>query len=145
MASTPESVRSRVGYLVKQLQHAFRAAMDERLAEIGLSASQYALLTAIEEGPGASGADLARRCFITPQSVNGLIASLQSEQLIERAPSATHGRVIETKLSKRGAARLKLAHRCVAEIEDKMLKGLEPSQRLALAELLRQCIDSIER
>jgi DNA-binding MarR family transcriptional regulator len=93
----------------------------------------------------SSGADLARRCFITPQSVNGLIAALQGDQLIERAPSATHGRVIEIKLSKRGAARLKLAHQSVFDIEDKMLKGLDPSQRGALAELLKRCIDSIER
>ncbi len=144
MSSTPASMRSRVGYLVKQLQHAFRARMDESLAEIGLSTSQYAMLSVIEDAPGSSGAELARRCFITAQSVNGLMAGLQKEDLIERAASPTHGRIIKTKLSEAGLARLKEAHRRVAALENEMLKGLDAAQRRELAALLRLCIESID-
>jgi DNA-binding MarR family transcriptional regulator len=138
--SSSDSVRSRVGYLVKQLQHALRGRMDEKLSEIGLSTSQYALLSAIEEAPGSSGAELARRCFITPQSVNGLIAGLEKAQLIERAPSASHGRIIQTRLAAAGLDRLLLAHRIVSEIEGQMLAALDNGQRGELAELLKTCI-----
>jgi DNA-binding MarR family transcriptional regulator len=141
--STPRSVQHRVGYLIKQLQHALRARMDEELAKVGLSTAQYALLAAVEEAPGSSGAELARRCFITPQSVNGLISTLAREKLIERAASATHGRIIEIELSPSGRARLKSAHGVVAAIEGRMLRRLEETKRKNLAELLRLCIEDI--
>ena len=123
MRSTAPSVREHVGYLVKQMQHAFRAQIDHGLATIGLSTGQYALLCAIEEAPGSSGAELARRCFITPQSVNGLMARLHRAELIKRSASAIHGRIIETALSASGRERLKAGHRIVFAIEDKMLAG----------------------
>jgi DNA-binding MarR family transcriptional regulator len=134
-----------VGYLVKQLQQAFRARMDAALEEIALTTSQYALLNAIEEAPGSSGAELARRCFITPQSVNGLMAELQRKALIERSASATHGRIIETRLSEDGRAQLSLARERVFPIEGRMLKKLDRSQRQELAMFLKICIDSIDR
>jgi DNA-binding MarR family transcriptional regulator len=138
-------VRDRVGYLVKQLQHAFRGRMDDELRAIDLSTAQYALLSAIEEAPSSSGAELARRCFITPQSVNGLIAGLERSMLIERTASATHGRIIEIALSASGRARLKAAHRIVFGIEERMLAELDGGQRKELAGLLRQCIKGIGR
>lgn len=141
--SSPLPVRSRVGYLVKQLQHSLRGRMDEELSEIGLSTSQYALLSAIEDAPGSSGAELARRCFITPQSVNGLIAGLEKAQLIERAPSVSHGRIIQIKLSAVGQERLKPAHRIVADIEGRMLERLDDAQKQELADLLKLCIASM--
>src|SRR5262245_61232862 len=144
MKSTPPPVGAHVGYLVKQLQHALRAQMDDGLAEIGLSTGQYALLSAIAEAPRSSGAELARRCFITPQSVNGLIAGLKRAGLIERSASATHGRIIEITLSMSGQERLKAAHRIVFAIEGRMLAHLSPSKRRELAGLLRQCIEGIE-
>jgi DNA-binding MarR family transcriptional regulator len=42
------------------------AALHEHNATVG----QYALLTALDEEPGLSNADLARRAFVTPQTMN---------------------------------------------------------------------------
>lgn len=142
MKST-STIYEHVGYLVKQLQHALRARMDDGLRSISLSTGQYALLCAIDEAPGSSGAELARRCFITPQSVNGLMAGLVHAGLIERTASATHGRIIEIALSASGRARLKAAHRIVFAIENRMLGPLDVSRRRELAGLLKQCIDAI--
>src|SRR5882762_4542388 len=109
--SPAASVYERVGYLVKQLQHALRGQMDEELRAIQLSTAQYALLSAVDAQPGSSGADLARRCFITPQSVNGLISGLERSKFISRTASVEHGRVIKIALSPSGRSRLKAAHR----------------------------------
>jgi DNA-binding MarR family transcriptional regulator len=74
--SSNNSVRSLVGYLIKQSQHAVRTSMDQELRRLDLTTSQYALITAIDETPGSSGTELARLCFITPQSVSELVQSL---------------------------------------------------------------------
>jgi DNA-binding MarR family transcriptional regulator len=140
MESSEFPVADRVGYLVKQLQHALRARMDDDLERLGLTTAQYALLSAIEAFPGSSGADLARRCFITPQSVNGLMGALEREGLIARTASATHGRILETVLTAAGQARLARAHGLVIGIERSMLEALSDAQRHELARMLRQCI-----
>jgi len=141
MSST--SVRSMIGYLLKQAQHLLRARIDAGLRGLDLTMGQYALLAAIEETPRASGAELARRCFITPQSVNGLIAGLLENGLIERDPSKTHGRIIEITLTPRGRARLREAHAAVSAIESAMLHGIGGSDRRMMASLLRICIENL--
>ncbi|MGP0091417.1 MAG: MarR family winged helix-turn-helix transcriptional regulator [Xanthobacteraceae bacterium] len=117
--------------------------MDAQLRRVELTMAQYALLAAIEETPGASGAELARRCFITPQSVNGLIAGLLESRLIERAPSSTHGRIIEINLTDAGRARLRKAHAAALEVESAMLRGIGASDRRLLAGLLATCIANL--
>ena len=117
--------------------------MDKELGEIGLSTAQYAVLTAIDEEPGSSGAQVARRCFMTPQSVNGLIATLEREKLIVRTASEKHGRIIEMKLSASGRLRLKTAHRMLRDIEKQMLQLLDEDQQKSLALLLDRCLEGI--
>ena len=135
MMSSRPSVRSRVGYILKQAQHALRVWMDHCLRDLDLTTGQYALMVAVEEASRASGAELARRCFITPQSVTGLITRPLERGLIERAASRTHGRIIEISLTVAGRSRLLKAHAIVNEIEDDMLSGLGASERRAPREL----------
>lgn len=142
MSTTPVEVR--LGYVVKQVQHALRANMDRQLKSIGLTAAQYALMTAIEHEPGASGASLAKRCFITPQSVNGLISLLENSRFISRSPSPTHGRIIETKLTPMGQERLTQAHTLVERIEARMLAGLQTDDIERFDVLLRQCLRNLD-
>ena len=123
------SVRSLVGYLIKQSQHAVRTSMDQELRRLDLTTSQYALMTAIDETPGSSGAELARLCFITPQSVSELVKGLLEQKLIERTSSETHGRVIEVRLSTRGREQLRKAEMLVRALEEKMLVGMTIKQR----------------
>jgi DNA-binding MarR family transcriptional regulator len=141
MSST--SVRSRIGYLLKQAQHVLRARIDAGLRGLDLTTGQYALMAAIEETSRASGAELARRCFITPQSVNGLIVGLLENGLIERDPSKTHGRIIEITLTPHGRARLREAHAAVSAIESTMLQGIGGTDRRLMASLLRICIENL--
>lgn len=145
MNARDPGVRDRAGYLVKQLQQALRARMDDALRALDLSTAQYAVLSAIEEQPRSSGADLARRCFITPQSVNALLAGLEKRALIERTASKTHGRIIETALTKTGRARLMRAHDVVTGIEARMLEDLDKSERRQLTALLARAIESLTR
>jgi len=138
MATTP--VTDRVGYLVKQVQHGLRARMDQSLRSLGISTAQYAVMAALDEAPGASGAELARRCFITPQTVTALIATLAAEAIVEREPSPTHGRIIETRLSTSGRSLLRRAHKLVAEVEGELLADLSGAERERLAALLQRCV-----
>ena len=93
-----------VGYQLKRAQQALRAAMDEALRPQGLTTPQYAVLTALEAEAGLSGAELARRCFVTPQTMNEIVAGLEARGWVTRRRHAEHGRVLQTFLTDQGAA-----------------------------------------
>jgi len=117
--------------------------MDEALRGLGLTTPQYAALSALEEEPGMSGADLARWAFVTPQTMNGIVVGLEGRGLIERRPHPTHGRVLMAFPTREGEALVARAHKLVEEIEERMLRGLDEQERLRLAETLRDCADAL--
>lgn len=139
-----ERVAERVGYRLKRAQQALRAAMESSLRERGITTAQYAALSALEDGEPLSGAELARRCFVTPQTMNGILGGLEGAELVVRRAHPEHGRVIETHLTAAGRARLREAHRAVLAIESRMLTGLSAGERRQLAEALHRCADNLD-
>lgn len=133
-----------VGYQLKRAQQALRSAMDSALRERGLTTPQYAALSALEAGEPLSGAELARRCFVTPQTMNGIVVGLEQGALVERTPHPDHGRVIETHLTEAGRVLLRDAHQAVRVIEEQMLAGMSAAERGGLGALLRCCTKNLE-
>ena len=87
MTAAPwRSSTGRPGYLLKRAQSALHAAMAAALREHSTTVSQYALLTALDEEPGLSNADLARRAFVTPQTMNQVLLELEEKQWVTRRP-----------------------------------------------------------
>jgi len=110
-------VEGHSGYLLRQAWHAFRSAMEVALRAQGLSSPQYAVLSVLARDPGASGADLARACNTTPQAMNGVLATLERESLIERRPHPTHGRILQATLTSEGQRRLEAAQPAIRALE----------------------------
>lgn len=134
-----------LGYALKEVQHSLRRKMDEKLQPLGLSSSQYAVLRALEEEPGASNAHLARRCFITPQSMHGIVSLLEKRELIARTPDAEHGRKQLTQLTAEGARIVAAAHNVVAEIETRLDEAVAPLERTEVLDMLHRWQDQLER
>jgi DNA-binding MarR family transcriptional regulator len=134
-----------VGYQMKRAQHALRLAMDGALRGVGLTTPQYAALSVLEEEAGLSGAALARRCFVTPQTMNQILMNLQGSGMVERRPHPEHGRVLSVYLTRKGAELVALAHGEVEAIEERMLAGLDRGERYRLLEALRGCAESLAR
>ena len=128
-----------VGYLLKTAQQRLHRAIDATLRDLGISTSQYAVLTFLDESPGLSSAQLARRAFVTPQTMHRVVASLEAARLIERGPHPELGRVLEATLTPRGRQTLAECHRRVQEVEERMLADLKPAERRQLADLLQCC------
>jgi DNA-binding MarR family transcriptional regulator len=103
-------VEGHSSYLLRQAWQALSGAMDVALRPHGLNGPQYGVLSVLAREPGASGADLARACTTTPQAMNGVLATLERESLIERRPHPTHGRILQATLTSEGQRRLEAAH-----------------------------------
>jgi DNA-binding MarR family transcriptional regulator len=140
-----DPVERRVGYAVKRLQHALRSAMDEALAPLGLTTAGYAALAALgEAAPAAlSNAELARRCFVTPQTMNEVAAGLVRAGLAERQADPEDRRLVRLGLTGTGAAALERAHLAAAAVEARMLTRLDPDRRRDLATALAACLEGL--
>jgi DNA-binding MarR family transcriptional regulator len=136
-------VEDRVGYVLKRVQQALRAAMDEVLRRRGLTTAQYAALSVLEEAPGLSGAELARRCFVTPQTMNEIVAHLEAAGLVERR-RGDDARVLLAALTAAGQDLVGVCHQEVEVIEERMVSGLSPRERQQLLSDLHRCVDALE-
>ena len=110
-------IEGRSGYLLRQAWRVLEGAMEVALRPHGLTPPQYGVLTVLAREPGASGADLARAVHTTPQAMNGVLATLEREGLIERHPHPTHGRILQATLTSEGQRRLDAANPAIRALE----------------------------
>jgi DNA-binding MarR family transcriptional regulator len=132
-------LESRIGYQLKRVQHDLRMGMEGRLRELEVTPPQYAALSVLAEEPGLSNATLARRSFVTPQTMNQILFRLEAAGLVERRAHPEHGRVLQAFLTEEGE---KLRQECagrVDAVEERMVSGLSQDERSNLLELLRRC------
>lgn len=133
----------RPGYLVKRVQQMLRHEAERELRDNGVTISQYAVLNALREHPGASSAELARRCFVTRQSLQDVLAGLRGGGLVEVADRPAAGRAKPARLTPLGEQRLARAGEVMTAAEERMLAGFDAEERALLAGLLIRCTDNL--
>jgi DNA-binding MarR family transcriptional regulator len=144
-AIPPDRATDHPGYLLKRAQAALHAAMAGALREHGATLAQYAVLTAIDEEPGLSNADLARRAFVTPQTMNQVLRELERKEWVTRHPHPGNARILQADLNEAGRAALRACHRAVDGIEEQMLAPLTPDDRQRFATTLRACVEALSQ
>jgi len=131
------------GYALKQASSALRTAMEAVLRPLGMSVTHYSCLELLSQRPGLSNSELARGAFVTRQSMNTLLLTLEQEGEVRRSESAIGGRALPTELTAEGRRRLTLASAAVKAVEDRMTSGLGGTERVQLVELLARCVVSL--
>ena len=111
-----------LGYLVRQANVAVRAAMEKALADLDVTPPQFAVLTMIAAYPGASGADLARLTFLTPQTINVIVRNLEKAGTLGKSAHAVHGRILRLTATPKGLALLKRCRVRVGDVEDRIAR-----------------------
>ena len=132
-----------IGYAMKEAAAALRTAMDDALRPLDLSVSQYSSLEVLGQQPGLSAAQLARRTFVTRQSMQGVLAGLAARGLLTRPDAAPQGRALPTELTPAGRDLLAQASRAVADVEARMLAGLSAEDRRRLHGDLTRCTEAL--
>lgn len=132
-----------VGYALKVTQLRLRHRLEAELAGSGVSAAQNAVLLAIAGNPQISNAALARAAFVTAQSMQGMLVTLEREGLIRRTPHPDHGRIIMTELTDAGRSVAEAGLIAADTVEQQMLSGLSTEEARLLGDLLRRCADAL--
>lgn len=126
-----------VGYALKEASSALRAAMEAVLRPLGMTITHYSCLELLAQRPGMSNSELARGAFVTRQSMNVLLQSLERDGYVTRADSAPTGKALPTRLTDRGRRSLAAATAAVREVEARMLGDLDRAEQARLFRILR--------
>lgn len=132
-----------IGFALKQAQQALRARMDAELRQIGLTTPQYAVLAYLKANSGASNAALARRAFVTPQTMQAILVTMEKSGFIARTPHPEHGRVQKTEMTVEGAEALKAATAIVAGSEERLRGAAAPMDPQTLAAALLRLAEAL--
>jgi len=130
-------------YLVKRVELAVRARLDEIVRPTGLTAIQYTALTVLERHDDMSSAQLARHSFVTAQSMADMITTLQGRGLIERHRDRADRRRLVVSLTAEGRVLLDRHRDEVAALEGDMIAGLSGPETAGLRAALNACYDNL--
>lgn len=142
-AASPASP-AQIGLLIKETQAVLHQRMDEALRPLGLSVPQYACLKALHDSPGITSSELARRMFVTRQSMNVLLQGLVRRGLVERSGEPGPRRELAATLTQPALGLLVGAQEGVDAVAGRMTSSLGGAGALAaLRDQLGACRDAL--
>jgi DNA-binding MarR family transcriptional regulator len=130
-------------YLMKQVELAVRAELDDLTRPVGLTALQYTALTVLEQHPDLTAAHLARHSFVTAQSAADMVTALLDRGLIERHRDPVDRRRLVMALTAEGRRLLDRLRPLVADIESRMLAPLSRDAARELRLSLELCREAL--
>ncbi len=127
-----------MSYAIARLHQRVFAGITERVAPYGLTALQFTTLSVLSRhGAPLSTSQLARRAFMTPQSMSEVIHALERKGLIKRNPHPNHRRTLPATLTAKGRRVLTACDAAVSEFEDAMLDGVSEADRATFRDMIK--------
>lgn len=130
-----------VTFLVRHAWLSMRSAVAVALAEHELSVPQYGTLLILDDQPGRSIAEIARKVGTARQSANELITGMERAGLIERQPNPNDKRSQLVYLTTGGKARLAAATPAVRAVEAELEADFTAADRAAARSWLQRMVD----
>ena len=132
-----------LGYLLKEASSALRAAMEEVLRPLGMTVTHYSCLELLAQRPGLSNSELARGAFVTRQTMNVLLQTLERDGYVTRPEQAPVGEALPARLTAKGRRSLATASAAVRSVEVRMLAGMTAADQSAAFASLQSMIRSL--
>jgi DNA-binding MarR family transcriptional regulator len=134
----------RISYAIARLHQLVFSSVSELAARHGLTALQFTTLSVLNRhGAPLSSSQLARRSFMTAQSMHEVIHRLEQDGLIERNPHPDHGRKLPASLTAKGRRVLAACEAAVADFEAQMLKGFTKSDRDTFLDVVKSAVHNL--
>lgn len=111
----------------------------------GLTALQYTAMTVLERHPDLTASHLARRSFVTAQTMADMVSTLAGRGLIKRHRDPADRRRLVLALTPAGRTVLDEYRPQVAALEREMLGGLSRAEAGQLRRALESCRTTLAR
>ncbi|MDQ2833077.1 MAG: MarR family transcriptional regulator [Acidobacteriota bacterium] len=140
----PKTEKRRAAQMMKRILIHFRGLMDEKLRPQGVTTAQVQMLKALREEPGMSGAQLARACYVTPQSAQTLLKGLEEDGWVVRSKDPANERILNASLTVAGRKLLLTAEKEAKEIEARLWRGVPAASVEAMNAVLERCLANLD-
>ncbi|MEV0237050.1 MarR family transcriptional regulator [Nonomuraea sp. NPDC050786] len=135
-------------YLCTRIRRTEQALMGHHEAVLrgyGLTMTQYTVLLTLAREGGMSGAQLARACGVTQQTMATVLTGLQNKELIAREPSTVHAKVMIATPTEQGRRLLDHAYQEVIVLERALTDAFTADEHAAFCELLDRATGILTR
>jgi DNA-binding MarR family transcriptional regulator len=126
------------GYTIKQVQQQIHTAMEDALRPLSLTLPQYNVLKNLESSTFVTGAELARKAFVTPQTMHTILTTMERKGLIVRTSISGNSKSFNISIATNGAAILKDAQKALSSVFYKADAALTPKEHAELGQLLEK-------
>jgi DNA-binding MarR family transcriptional regulator len=123
---------------IRRSEQALMAHHEAVLRAYGLTMTQYTVLLTLARERGMSGAQLARSCGVTQQSMGSVLTNMETKGLISRETSPVHAKVQIATLTDAGQELLDRAYQEVVVLERALTDAFTSSEHAALCALLER-------
>ncbi|MFD6193246.1 MarR family winged helix-turn-helix transcriptional regulator [Streptomyces sp. NPDC060275] len=133
----------RIGDHIKRVEQELTSTKHAALRPLKVNVPQYTVLRALQQEPGLSGAALARRSMVTPQTMSSVLSNLEGRGLVERQPHPIHQHILEARLTRSGHALVRRADDVVRDLEDLLASRLGEDGAAGLLAQLERCSQAL--
>ena len=130
-------------YLLNQTGQALRARLESQFRGLNMTGIQFTILGLLDRYSGLSSAELARRFFVTPQTMNQIIAGMLKRGLIERSASEDNRRILRMTLSPAGRETFAQCGAIAERVETDAMKWMAPEAHAQLRQQLSALLRSL--
>ena len=135
---TPLDDRRTIGFLISDVARMMRSAFDRRVQRIGLTRSQWLVLSLLHRSPGVSQSELADMLEVERPTAGRMIDRLERKGWVVRRPDAADRRVKRLYLTAEAEGVQAEMGQIAAEMLDDAMASLAPQERLALGGMLER-------
>jgi DNA-binding MarR family transcriptional regulator len=132
-------------YLVSQVRYKTYVRLEAALQPLGVTATQFRILTSLLYGDKRSSAGLSRMFDVKPQTMIKQIAILESNGLIERNLGKANKRVLEVTLTEAGRVALRACDKAATAVEADIFSGFEPGELETYRALMQKVLAGLHR
>jgi DNA-binding MarR family transcriptional regulator len=130
-----------ISYAIARLQQLVLGSVSEIAARHQLTALQFTTLSVLNRhGAPLSNSQLARRSFMTAQSMHEVIHGLERAGLIKRNPHPSHRRKRPASLTAKGRRVVLACESAVAEFEKRMLQGFSRAEQARFLSMIKSAV-----
>jgi DNA-binding MarR family transcriptional regulator len=138
-------VLSTPGHLISLAARGFARLSEARLKPLGFGLGHVPVLVALRDGQASTQRDLARFAKVEQPPMAQMLARMERDGLIRRAPDPADGRSSRITLTEAAETRLPDAVATLLQGNQEVLDGFSEAEIRVLVELLTRLIANLDR
>jgi DNA-binding MarR family transcriptional regulator len=139
------SLDGSLGFLVNQLGKKLAAEFNERLAEYGLTTTQWAVLACLWAEDGLAQRELSQRSGVDPATLTEMLKRMEARGLVRRARDPQNNRLQRVYLADQDTAPRNAIVSHAAAVNQQATADFSEAERTQLLGLLRRALANLDQ